>query len=66
MFLKNSDQLHVDSSCERLQLNFRYFELPEEIKAKGEDEIKLSRKRFKENRYLLDKPDIFAMRFQAR
>lgn len=66
IFEEQQPAYHVDSLCERLQSNFQNFELPEEIKAKGEEEIKDFRKWFKQNSYTLEKPDVFFMRLKAR
>lgn len=55
---------HTDINCEGLSSNFSNFELPEEIKEKGEAEIGRFREWFKQNSYLLEKPDVFVMRLQ--
>lgn len=53
---------HYDSSCDRLNSNFKNFEVPEEIKERGRDEVLKFRKWFKTNMHLMDKPEIFTMR----
>ena len=55
---------HLDEHCDKLKLDFTNFELPSEIKEKGEDEIKKFRNWFKQNMYLLDKPDVFKVRLE--
>ena len=55
---------HSKSDCERLNSNYRNFEIPEEIREKGKDEVLRFRSWFKENQYLLEKPDIFVARLQ--
>lgn len=57
---------HINSSCTRLNANFQNFGIPDEIKARGENEIRQFRQWFKENSYLLEKPDVFEMRLHAR
>lgn len=57
---------HSDNSCSRLQSNFKNFEIPEEIKAKGPDGVKAFRQWFKANLHLLDKPDAFVARLQSQ
>jgi len=56
---------HCKSDCERLNSNYKNFKIPEEIREKGTNEILRFRKWFKENSYLLDKPDTFVMRLHA-
>lgn len=53
---------HNDLNCERLNSNFKNFEIPEEIKEKGTEEIMRFRNWFKENYSLLERPDVFEMR----
>jgi hypothetical protein len=53
---------HNDLNCERLNSNFNNFEIPEEIKEKGPEEILRFRNWFKENYSLLERPDVFEMR----
>jgi hypothetical protein len=55
---------HSYLDCSRLSSNYRNFELPGEIKDKGDLEIKRFRHWFKENEYLLDNPEVFVMRLQ--
>ena len=50
---------HAKHDCERLISNYRNFEIPEEIREKGKDEVLKFRSWFKENQYLLEKPDVF-------
>jgi hypothetical protein len=53
---------HSKHDCSRLNSNFRNFEIPEAIKERGKEEIIKFRSWFKENQYLLDKPDVFVAR----
>lgn len=53
---------HCKSDCERLNSNYKNFEIPNEIREKGKDEIMRFRKWFKENQYLIEKPDVFVAR----
>lgn len=55
---------HAKPDCERLNSNYRNFEIPEEIREKGKDEVLKFRSWFKENQYLLEKPDVFVERLQ--
>lgn len=55
---------HLSPDCERLNSNYRNFEIPEEIREKGKEEVLRFRSWFKENQYLLDKPDVFVARLQ--
>ena len=56
---------HLYDHCERLHADFSNFELPQEIKDRGDDEIERFRKWFKENSYDLGKdPARFSMRLQ--
>ncbi|MEH1009436.1 hypothetical protein VDP25_16985 [Winogradskyella sp. ECml5-4] len=53
---------HSNHDCSRLNSNFRNFEIPEEIRERGKPEVERFRKWFKENQYLLEKPDVFVAR----
>jgi hypothetical protein len=55
---------HTDLNCERLSADFTNFELPQAIKERGETEIERFREWFKQNSYLLERPDVFVMRLQ--
>lgn len=55
---------HAKPDCDRLNSNYRNFEIPEEIREKGKDEVLKFRSWFKENQYLLEKPDVFVARLQ--
>jgi len=57
---------HKFSSCPRLNSDYQNFEIPPEIKAKGPEAVKEFRKWFEEVKYLLDRPDVFVARLQAR
>lgn len=55
---------HAKPDCDRLNSNYKNFEIPEEIREKGKDEVLKFRSWFKENQYLLEKPDVFVARLQ--
>jgi hypothetical protein len=55
---------HLDSNCDRLNSSFTNYEIPGEIKEKGETEVKKFRDWFKQNMYLPEKPDVFTARLQ--
>ena len=55
---------HSKPDCERLNSNYRNFEIPDEIREKGKDEVLRFRSWFKENQYFLEKPDAFVARLQ--
>jgi len=57
---------HSSSECEFLKSDFRNFEIPATIKSKGKDEVINFRNWFKQNEYLLDKPDVFVMRLNLK
>ncbi|GAB4041792.1 hypothetical protein [Spirosoma gilvum] len=51
---------HATPDCDRLNSNFRNFEIPEEIRERGRDEVIRFRDWFKRYQYLLDIPDVEA------
>ena len=55
---------HTSTDCPRLHSDFSNFELPEEIKERGDAEIERFRAWFIENRYLLEDPVSFAFRLK--
>jgi hypothetical protein len=55
---------HSKPDCERLNSNYRNFEIPEVIREKGKADVLRFRSWFKENQHLLEKPDIFVARLQ--
>lgn len=57
---------HKRNDCERLNSNYRNFEIPEKIKEQGEEKINEFRKWFKENLNLLNTPDVFVMRLYSK
>ncbi|MBS9525848.1 hypothetical protein KI659_17640 [Litoribacter alkaliphilus] len=57
---------HNFSCCPRLQSNYQNYEIPSYIKEKGSEAVEEFRKWFEEVKHLLDKPDIFVARLQAR
>lgn len=56
---------HSTPKCIRLKSNFRNFEIPNEIREKGKEEAIKFRNWFKENQYLLEKPDVFVARLHS-
>jgi hypothetical protein len=64
IFKEHQPAYHIDMTCKRLHSDFRNFELPQEIIARGDLEIERFRKWFMENQYLLETPDIFVMRLE--
>lgn len=56
---------HLKPDCEWLNSDYRNFEIPEEIREKGKEEILKFRSWFKQNQYLLEKPDVFVARLQT-
>lgn len=55
---------HSKPNCERLNSNYRNFEIPEEIRNRGAEEVQNFRTWFKKNQYLLEKIDVFVARLQ--
>lgn len=53
---------HIDKNCEKLNKDYENFKIPEEIIKKGKGEIIRFRQWFEQNKYLLEKPDTFAMK----
>lgn len=53
---------HASPDCERLNSNFRNFEIPTDIRERGQDEVIRFREWFKKHQYLLDneKFDVFS------
>lgn len=66
IFEGKAPSYHNTADCDRLCSDFTNFELPEEIKEKGSLVIEEFRVWFKQNMYLMDKPEIFIMRMQLR
>ncbi|MFA4869220.1 MAG: hypothetical protein WC623_13525 [Pedobacter sp.] len=56
---------HAKLDCPKLISTFRNYEIPQEIKDKGKEEVLRFRKWFNENKSLLEKPDTYVMRLQA-
>lgn len=57
---------HKRNDCERLNSNFRNFEIPEKIKEEGKEKISEFRNWFKENLDLLDNPVVFVKRLNEK
>jgi hypothetical protein len=56
---------HTRTDCKNLQSKFKNYEIPDEIKEKGDIEIQKFRKWFRDNqKYLEEKPDLFAAKLQ--
>lgn len=66
IFEASTSSYHNSADCERLCSDYINFELPEEIKEKGTAVIEEFRIWFKQNRYLMDDPQVFIMRMQLR
>jgi hypothetical protein len=64
VYKEHQPAYHIDKDCKRLHSDFTNFELPEEIKERGDLEIERFRKWFSENQYLLETPDVFVMRLK--
>jgi len=50
---------HTNKNCEMLTANFTNFELPEEIRARGDKEIERFRNWFMKNAHYMDRPEVF-------
>jgi hypothetical protein len=57
---------HEYLCCPRLNSSYQNFEIPDEIKKKGKEAVLEFRKWFETVKYLLESPDIFVARLQAR
>lgn len=58
---------HKVENCEKLSSNFINFKIPEQIIAKGDEEINTFRKWFKENQTTFaEKPDVYQFRLEAK
>jgi hypothetical protein len=56
---------HTRTNCKNLQSKYKNYEIPEEIRELGDDEIDKFRKWFKENqKFLEEKPDLFLAKMQ--
>jgi hypothetical protein len=64
VYKEHQPAYHTYQDCSRLHSDFTNFELPQEIKERGDLEIERFRKWFLENQYLLETPDIFVMRLK--
>ncbi len=64
VYKEHQPAYHIDKDCKRLHSDFTNFELPQEIKERGDLEIERFRKWFSENQYLLETPDVFVMRLK--
>ena len=63
VYEKKQPAYHLSLECPNLHSDFQNFEIPEEIREKGRDEILRFRNWFLQNSYLLEeKPDVFEMR----
>ncbi|SFT14403.1 hypothetical protein SAMN05660206_1157 [Sphingobacterium wenxiniae] len=67
VYPENQPAYHKDNTCPRLQSNFINFEIPEEVREKGENEIKRFRAFFAEHKHLLESNiKAFIEKMQAR
>lgn len=57
---------HKATDCPRLNAKYENFEIPNDIKEKGEQTVKEFRSWFETVKHLLETPDVFVMRLQAR
>lgn len=57
---------HKESTCEKLNASFENFSIPKEIQERGIGVVIEFRKWFEEVKHLLEKPDVFVMRLQAK
>lgn len=57
---------HQYPCCPRLQSDYQNFEIPSDIQEQGPEKVKEFREWFEEVKYLLNQPDVFVMRLQAR
>lgn len=64
VYKEHQPAYHIYKDCKRLHSDFTNFELPQEIKERGDLEIERFRKWFSENQYLLETPDVFVMRLK--
>lgn len=64
VYKEHQPAYHTNKDCKRLHSDFTNFELPQEIKERGDLEIERFRKWFSENQYLLETPDVFVMRLK--
>ncbi len=60
----NEPAYHNKNNCPLLLSDYLNYEIPEAIKEQGFEAVKIFRRWFKENEYLLDKPDVFVMRLE--
>lgn len=56
---------HANPTCPRLNSSYKNFEIPNDIREKGKEEVVKFRNWFKENQYLLEKTDVFVARLHA-
>lgn len=64
VYKEHQPAYHTDKDCKRLHSDFTNFELPQEIKERGDLEIERFRKWFMENKYLLEDPEQFVFRLE--
>jgi hypothetical protein len=57
---------HSTPNCPRLNAKYENFEIPSDIREKGADVVKEFRQWFETVKHLLERPDIFVARLQAR
>lgn len=64
VYKEHQPAYHTYQDCSRLHSDFTNFELPQEIKNRGDVEIERFRKWFVENKHLLEDPEKFVMRLE--
>lgn len=65
VYVSKNPSYHYDINCKNLTSDFVNFEIPEEIKERGDHEIYLFREFYKRNSHLLkEKNDVFLMRLK--
>lgn len=57
---------HKTTDCSRLIAKYENFEIPSDIKEKGKETVKEFRNWFETVKHLLETPDVFVMRLQAK
>src|SRR5690606_28021445 len=67
VYPEKQPSFHKDSTCPMLQSNFVNFEIPEEVREKGENEVKRFRAWYAENKILLENGEVekFILKMQA-
>jgi hypothetical protein len=65
IFKEHQPAYHLEQTCERLNSDYTNIEIPEQIRAKGDEEIQRFREWYLSNKSLLEtKPDLFVAKLQ--